>query len=280
MRKAILFARSPQLRAVIERADELMTSADFRPSKSEGRTLAGIIRVPDAGYAFIKRTDTPAWSSALYDRIRGSRAARALKGAAMLEQSGIAHPQPLAAMDIIERGGVRASYLISSALTDADTLSRFALGPGGVKGRDVARRKAISDAVAAAVRQLHEGGLYTRDLQETNLMIEAQGKNDEPGSRGFKVYFIDLEDFRRTRQVSHRRRMLNLVHLDRSIGRFLSRAARLSFLYAYLGGRPGRAQARRLVTELLATRARIDWRKSRRAPSARRAAATTAGETS
>lgn len=257
MRKVVLYARSAQLRAVIERAGELMASPDFRALKSEGRTVAGFLDAPGIGVTFIKRVDSPSWVRGIYDRVRGSRAARSLKGAAMLKARGIAHPEPLAAMDVIERGAVRTSYLLSQPLQHADSLSRFALGPGGVKGRDVRRRKLISDTVAREVRRLHDCGLYTRDLQETNIMVE------DDGAGAFKVYFIDLEDVRRATAVSWNRRILNLVHLDRSIGRFLSRAARLDFLYSYLGERPARGEARKIVAQVVALRAQIDRRKRR-----------------
>ena len=255
MRKVVLFARSADWRALVERADELMASPEFRVLKSEARTHAGFVDVPGLGPAFIKRVEVPSWIRGLFARIRGSRAALSLAGAAMLDACGIAHPEPLAAMDVYQAGAIRASYLVSRALTDADSLSRFMLGPGEIKGRNVHRRKQISDAVAAQIRRLHESGLYTRDLQETNIMVE------ENASGGFKVYFIDLEDFRRAANVSWDRRIMNLVHLDRSIGRFLCRAARLDFLYSYLGHRPGRATARKMIAEIKAARDSIDRRK-------------------
>jgi len=273
MHRVVLYARSPQWRAVVERADELMASPDFRVLKSEARTLAGFLDVPGAGPAFLKRVEVPSWSRGVYARLRGSRAARSLAGAAMLRARGLAHPEPLAAMDLYQAGAIRASYLVSRALTNADSLSRFMLGPGEIRGRDVHRRKQISDAVAAQIRRLHESGLYTRDLQETNIMVE------ENGSGGFKVYFIDLEDFRRAASVSWNRRVLNLVHLDRSIGRFLCRAARLDFLYSYLGHRPDRAAARKMVAELRSVRESIDRRKRRGVPAAERVVAPLAGGT-
>jgi len=147
------------------------------------------------------------------------------------------------------------------------------LGPGEIKGRNVHRRKQISDTVAAQIRRLHESGLYTRDLQETNIMVE------EDGAGGFKVYFIDLEDFRRAANVTWDRRVLNLVHLDRSIGRFLCRAARLDFLYSYLGRRPDRAAARKMVAEVKAVRESIDRRKRGRTPAPDPVAAPLAGGT-
>src|SRR5262249_45820282 len=183
----------------------------------------------------------------------------ALKGAALLDAAGIPHPIPLAASQTTSRGAVSASYLVSEALLEGDTLSRFALGPGEIKGRDARRRRRILDHVARQVRRIHDAGLYTRDLQETNLLVA-----DDQG-QGFRVWFLDLEDFRKLRRVGWPQRARNLIHLDRSIGRFLCRAARLAFLYAYLGGRPERREARRIVNELLLLRAQMERRHSRRA---------------
>jgi hypothetical protein len=274
MRSVVLYARSSEWRAVIERADELIASPNFRALKAEGRTIAGFFDLPGVDPVFVKRVDMPSWSRGIYARIGGSRASRAIAGAAMLSARGFAHPEKLAAMDSYNAGAIRASYVLSRALPDADTLSRFALGPGEIKGRDVRRRKRISDTVAKEVRRLHDSGLYTHDLQETNIMVE----DDHAG--GFKVYFIDLEDFRQIATVSWERRILNLVHLDRSIGRFLCRAARLDFLYAYLGRRPARAEARKIVAEILGAREAINRRKHRDSAARERAAISAAGEVS
>jgi tRNA A-37 threonylcarbamoyl transferase component Bud32 len=273
MRTHVLYARSPQWRELILRADELMASAQFRVIKSEARTRAGFIDVAGAETAFIKCVETPSWSRGIFDGIRGSRAQRSLKGASMLAAHGIPHPEPLAAMDRSEVGAIRASYLISRALVTADSLSRFMLGPGEIKGRNVRRRKAISDAVAAQIRRLHESGLYTRDLQETNIMVE------DNGSGGFNVYFIDLEDFRSAAKVSSNRRVLNLVHLDRSIGRFMCRAARLDFLYSYLGYRSDHAATRKMIAQIKAMRESIDRRKGIIASEPKRIVAPLAGGT-
>jgi hypothetical protein len=71
----------------------------------------------------------------------------------------------------------------------------------------------------------------------------------------------------------------NLVHLDRSIGRFLCRAARLDFLYSYLGHRPDRTSARRIVSEIISARHAIDRRKHVATPTAERVVAPLAGGT-
>jgi tRNA A-37 threonylcarbamoyl transferase component Bud32 len=251
MRKRILFASSPEAAAVAEHIDELMAGADFCMVKATPRTLAGFIRY-GRFEAFVKRVDAGNWLKGVADRIRGSRAARALRGAELLERAGFAHPRPVAALEWRSLGAIQTSYVLNEKLADARILSLFAL----TDGRDFRRRKWISERLARELRRLHEAGLYTRDLQETNLMLAAKG--DE-----IVVYFVDLEDFRRAHRVSLRRRILNLVHLDRSIGRFVSRSQRLRFFYNYLGGKPDHQEARRQIARLLEVRARIG-RQSRR----------------
>jgi hypothetical protein len=130
-------------------------------------------------------------------------------------------------------------------------------------------RKAAAQLAAREIRRLHDAGIYTRDMQETNLLIE--NRDGE-----LVLHFVDFEDFRRTSHVSWRRRMVNLVHLDRSLGRFASRAHRLRFLYLYLDGQPGRERARRLLRDYGVVRARIE----RRSGSAARVQARLADSTS
>jgi hypothetical protein len=272
MRKDVIFAESSAWRAAIGRAEELLASPGCRIVKDEGSTRAGIIALDGLPPAFVKRTEIASRGRGIAARALGSRARRALAGARILDSAGLPHPKPLAAMDLMRGGAVRASYFISEALIGADTLSRFALGPRGVKARDARRRRRILDSVARAVRNMHDAGVYTLDLQETNVMVA------DDGAGGFRIYFIDLEDIRRAAIVSWRRRMLNLVHLDRSIGRFLCRAARLAFLYAYLGSRPDRSEARRIVGELLELRDEVERRHARRAAGRAAAPRSRAGE--
>jgi lipopolysaccharide kinase (Kdo/WaaP) family protein len=184
-------------------------------------------------------------------RVSGSRARRVLRGAAMLKASGFARPEPLAAAEARSMGAAQTSYVISEALHDARVMSEVVLAGGR---RNFRQRCLVLGAVASEIRRLHDAGIYTLDLQETNLMLSG-GDRDE-----WKIHFVDLEDFRRARTVSTRRRMLNLMHLDRTIGRFLARTQRLRFLYIYLGGRPGRVDARRFLKRFFVLCARADRR--------------------
>src|SRR5438445_20299 len=187
MRKRLLYARSPEWAEMATRIDEFVGIGSFRALKTNARTNAGFIRDGERE-AFVKRVAGGSWIKGMVDRIRGSRAARAMRGAAMLEAAGFAHPRPLAAAEARAAGAVYECYILSEPLYNARILSDFALRDG----RNFTRRKWISEQVAGEIRRLHDSGLYTLDMQETNLMIAAAGAR-------ITVYFVDLEDFRRRR---------------------------------------------------------------------------------
>ena len=257
MNKRVLYAADPRWVAMAEQLDVLMADGGFRALKDEARTRAGLLRGPDGAWVFVKRVRTGSWARGLIAAARGSRVRRWLEGAAMLSMAGFNRPAPLAALEVRHAGAVSESYLICEALNDATVLSGAVLGGGKVHFRS---RRSLLSAVAREVRRLHDAGLYTRDLQETNLMV--QQRDGEPP----RLSFVDLEDFRRVRSVSWHRRLLNLVHLDRSIGRFLNRPARLRCLYDYLRASAlDRDERRRAVAQFWQLRDGLESRHRARA---------------
>jgi len=268
MNKRVLYAADPRWAAMAERLDVLMADAGFRALKDEARTRAGLLKGPDGAWVFVKRVRTGSWVRGLIVAARGSRVRRWLKGAAMLSKAGFNRPAPLAALEVHRAGAVSESYLVCEALNDATVLSGAVLGGGRVHFRS---RRSLLSAVAREVRRLHDAGLYTLDLQETNLMV--QERDGAPP----RISFVDLEDFRQVRSVSWHRRLLNLVHLDRSIGRFLNRPTRLRCLYDYLdAGTLERNERRRTVQQFWQLRDGLENRHRARAPRLAPAAAPSA----
>jgi len=147
--------------------------------------------------------------------------------------------------------------MLSEALSTACVFSRFIeRGHAPAEQERHTRREAL-DAVARCVRRLHDSGLFTSDLQETNLMLDrADGV--------LRIHFVDLDGFRRVARVSWQRRRRNLVQLDRSVGRFMSRSERLRFLRTYLGPGWHKAAVRKLVERLMAERERKEREVARR----------------
>ena len=256
MHKRVLYAADPRWAAMAERLDLLMADGGFRTLKDEARTRAGLLKGPDGAWVFVKRVRTGSWARGLIASARGSRVRRWLEGAAMLSAAGFNRPTPLAALEVRHAGAVSESYLVCEALNDATVLSGAVLGGGKVH---FGFRRSLLSAVAREVRRLHDAGLYTLDLQETNLMV--QERDGAPP----RISFVDLEDFRHVRSVSWHRRLLNLVHLDRSIGRFLNRSARLRCLYDYLGASTQGRERRRFVGQFWQLRDELENRSRARA---------------
>ncbi|MGA2410216.1 MAG: lipopolysaccharide kinase InaA family protein [Candidatus Binataceae bacterium] len=248
MTRYLIYATSSEFAAAVG-VDGLMAGAALLEVKRTARGRAGFIEI-GGQRCFLKEASEGSYVKGLIARLRGSRARRILRGASMLAAAGFAHPRSLAAVEERRYGSVRSSWIASEALPDARVMSFFILGDG----RNFRRRHWLSRLIAREVRRLHDAGLYTLDMQETNLMLEASGAE-------LRIYFVDLEDFRRTRNVRRKTRMLNLVHLDRSIGRFASRGQRLRFLYNYLGGKPSQSEVREWVKGLATIKLRRDRRK-------------------
>jgi tRNA A-37 threonylcarbamoyl transferase component Bud32 len=253
MRSRILYARSPQWLALIERPDELVGSAGFYEIKNIARTRAGFFQ-SEHGAIFIKRLAPGSWIEGMLERLRGSAARRSLQAARMLTAAGFQVPEPFAAREELWRGAISSSWILSQALTGR-VFSRFI--ERGHAPADSERRRRALDAVARCVRRLHDAGLFTSDLQETNLMLDQLDGE-------VRIHFVDLAGFRRLRRVSWRRRRRNLVQLDRSVGRFMSGSERLRFLRTYLGPEWDRAALRRTVALLLRERERKERQFARR----------------
>ncbi len=165
MRRHLIYARSPDWAEIAARAEDLISGAAFEPVKDETKTRAGFVALENGASAFIKRFDrgsrTYAQIYGWWLRIRGSRARRSLRGAALLRAHGFRHPEPYAALELRGAGSIRASYLISEPLRSAKTLSVFIDLRGRARGEQAAWRRRVLAAVAREIRRLHEAGLFT-----------------------------------------------------------------------------------------------------------------------
>jgi len=245
MPQRVLYAATPEWRALAGQIEQLIGSQGFEQVKATPRTRAGFLS--GEGYqAFAKRVDSGGYLKGIVARFTGSRARRALRGERILAEGGFRHPQPLLIMEERCLGSIRTSYILTEPLREAQVLSAVAIG----RRRPLKLRKDASEQVACEIRRLHDAGIYTRDMQETNLLIENR-------DGAFPLFFVDFEDFRRTNSVSMHQRMVNLVHLDRSIGRFAPRQHRVRFFYNYFGHQLSRKERRKLFQQYQSVRDRM-----------------------
>jgi hypothetical protein len=114
-------------------------------------------------------------------------------------------------------------------------------------------------ALAEFVRTLHTAGLYVGDLKDENLLVE------ESGMSHWRFYLVDLDRVYHFPSLTQRRRLKNLVQLERTLGHSVRLSERLAFLYDYLGEAVlPRPQRKALLVRLMRLRTRKDREYAKR----------------
>ena len=152
----------------------------------------------------------------LETRLRGRPASVQSACADRLLAAGVPVPKPLGAVE-----DERTSTLVSEAITGAQGLLATYL-----QSDDRARRRFARD-LGAFVARLHGSGVWVPDLKESNVLVQRDGA-------ALRFVLVDLDRAREVRgDLSRRRRIANLVQLDRSLGAYADRRERLAFLAAW-----------------------------------------------
>jgi tRNA A-37 threonylcarbamoyl transferase component Bud32 len=94
--------------------------------------------------------------------------------------------------------------------------------------REMARRRAFVRGLAALFAHLHARNIYHNDLKDFNILVAPKIAGGE------SFYLLDLEGVRRFGQLSQRRRVKNLVQLNRTLGKLVTGAEAMRFLKCYL----------------------------------------------
>ena len=194
------------------------------------------------------------WGDALW---HGSPARRAWWGAQLLQAKGFSVPRPLAAFDKWTAGTVQESWYCSEGLLTQTPLDVYWREQQPRWTRQ--QRRAFLQSLAEFLRAFHAAGLYAGDMRDANLLVEAEG------AAHWKFSLVDLDRILHYERLSRRRRLKNLVQLERTLGRKARASERLFFLYQYLGSPlPPRPQRYTLMRRLLRLRERKDREYARR----------------
>lgn len=159
----------------------------------------------------------------LAERLRGSRAERAERGARALAGAGLDHPATLAVAETRRPARVWESFLVSEFLADAAPLPAVA----SELRRDFRRRRAVVRELGATIARLHEAGLDHRDLKHSNLLLRSDGR----------FALLDLDSLIPPRAPGLRERARALGQLEaycRDLYPWLPASDRLRFVEAYL----------------------------------------------
>jgi len=181
---------------------------------------------------YLKRFNCFSWRVKLGSFFMPSGAAKSLRGAAILSNAGISSAKPVAAVEIRSWGFVTKSFFITEEINGGKTVDRYWRGAlAALAEREgYHRRRLFMEGLALLFRSLHEQGVYHNDLKDANILV-VKGER----SLNDSFFLLDLEGIRNYKQLSQRRRIKNLVQLNRTLGRYVRRAAKLYFLKHYLG---------------------------------------------
>jgi Glycosyl transferase family 2/Lipopolysaccharide kinase (Kdo/WaaP) family len=243
-----------ELHQVVARPPEQWPQA--RVLKQDRGTTVTLLLLP-TGAVVIKyhRLQTwRRWGDALW---HGSPARRAWQGAQLLAAKGFAVPRPLAAFEKRVAGTLRESWYCSEGLQTQIPLDLY--WRDRQKHWTRQQRRAFLQSLAEFLRMFHRAGLYAGDMRDANLLVE------DGGGTQWQFYLVDLDRVVHKARLSQKRRLKNLVQLERTLGRRVRVSERLFFLYQYLGvPLPPRAQRRTLLRRLLRLRKRKDREYARR----------------
>jgi tRNA A-37 threonylcarbamoyl transferase component Bud32 len=248
--------------ALLADADRLFQGTGCEIIKDQRKIKVARIRINLGGKArtlYIKRYNAFSWRIPLGSLFRRSGALNELRGAALLSNARIAGAKPVAAVESRCWGMVTKSFFFTEEIAEGKTIDAYwreNLVPLG--GRDrFRRRRSFLRALASLFRSLHGQGVYHGDLKDVNILVVA----GEPGQADC-FFLLDLEGIRKYGRLNHRRRLKNLVQLNRTFGCYVRRTDKMIFLREYLAGDfDDRRGKRRWSTEVIRRSSRLDRRK-------------------
>jgi hypothetical protein len=226
-----------------------------RVLKRDRRTL--VVWLDDGGPAgeavVVKQIAVRSLVGGIAARLFGSPAAAQRRGAELLRSAGIEVAAPLGVIESRDAHGAKASAYVSRAVVDAAPLREAFLARGRRERRLLAR------ALGALLARLHSAGIYVPDLRDANLLVRRAPEKPS-------IVLVDLDRVRRPPGgVTARRRVMNLVQLDRTLGWFASARERLTLLVAYRRALPRPwPRLSRLAAQVNAARRRKDREVARR----------------
>ncbi len=181
----------------------------------------------------------------LKEWIRGGRALRAWKAGNALLARGIPVATPYAMVRTAEEG------ILVMERAEGIELDRLLFRLLQVRGDTVRRLKnCLSDTLGHLMGTLHGRGIYHADMKACNLLVAMEGETP-------RVKLVDYDRVQFFDTLPERFMIRNLVQLNLSIPREVSRSLRFRFLRAYVGNHPHAPGEKRLFRRV--------WEESRKA---------------
>jgi len=245
--------------------DQLFTSPQCEIIKDQKKIKVGRVQLEIGGKTrriYLKRYNVFSRRYRLGSLFFPSAASRSWVGAKILLGAGFHTGRPIAAVEHRSWGVLAKSFYLSEEIPGGKTVDAYwseelipISGPEGFH-----RRRIFLKDLAVLFRSLHGRNIYHNDLKDANIIVAS---GDTRQDRCF--YLLDLEGIRKYRILNRRRRIKNLVQLNRTMGTLLRASEKLYWLKVYLGKVFfDRRERRRWIKRVLEESARRDLRSLRK----------------
>ena len=181
--------------------------------KESRRRWAAILTLPNGRRVFLKRDRTKGWLESLKFFLLPSKGRKEWLIADGLQKKNLNVPRPLGWMEKTHRGLVKESYYLSEAIGSGTSLIDDPLRLG---------ESSFIDELARIVREIHDSGLFHRDLHAGNFLWDGQS-----------IFLTDLHRGEIIRSLSLKQRLWNLSQLFHSLRSVWGEGERLRFIEKY-----------------------------------------------
>ena len=179
---------------------------------------AALLTLPDGQRVFLKRDRTKGWLESFKFLVLPSKGRKEWLIAYRLRKKNLNVPRPLGWMEKTHRGFVKESYYFSEAIGS---------GTSFIDDPAKAAEGSSIEELAKIVREIHDSGLFHRDLHAGNFLQD-----------GPSLFLTDLHRAEILRSLSPDQRLWNLSQLFHSLRSVWGEGERLRFMEKYLKGSP------------------------------------------
>jgi len=254
MAKVSLWA-APGLKKIFKREllsdpDRLFTLPTCQIIKDEKKVRVGRVVLQlgeEILNVYLKRYNAFSWRYKFGSLFMKSEAYRSWQGADLLCQVGFNVGTALAAVEYRSFGMLAKSFYMSAEVSGSSTVDVFWDSKSKEMNRQQIWRlqKLVIRELAQLFISLHAKAIYHKDMKDANILVQERN-----GTRQY--YLTDLEDVSVPGRLSSRRKIKNLVQLDRTLGKRFSRGRRLYFLKEYLQTRyDDKAERRKWMVKIV-----------------------------
>jgi hypothetical protein len=237
---------------LLENPDALFDRSGSQIIKDQRKIKVGRVPLTVAGqqrYVYLKRFNAFSWRYRLGSLFFPSGAVRALRGAHVLMEAKIPAARAIAAVEFRHWGILTKSFFLTDEIVGGKTADAYwRRDLRAITGKGVnRRRRKFLQRLALLFRKLHDCNIYHSDLKDSNILVVPGGDREAE-----TFFLLDLEGIRRCRRLSWRRRVKNLVQLNRTLGLYLRRTDKCVFAKYYLSDSfADRRQTRRWIAAVL-----------------------------